>query len=127
MSYLCPRCAADPHPPMYGSPRKCAFNEDGSFNPNNWCCATIDLLTDHHTTDTRYGRDECLQTIQVSATYEDDDNVVTVNCESSDGFIVLTRYKTRPTISSASWVGDFWPARPFTLELVERVISCSRL
>jgi len=33
-------------PECFGSPPECAFNKDGSFNPDNWNCGLMDKLRD---------------------------------------------------------------------------------
>jgi hypothetical protein len=112
MAYLCPRCAADPQPAHFASPRRCAFLEDGSFTPDNWSCATLGALLRITDMKEAYGDDESMQSIPVRVADEDD-----------SGFLVLNRYKQRGCTSSAVHVGDFWPPKPVTLALVDAVIA----
>lgn len=108
----CSRCLADPQPTGYRDPRECAFDSEGNFTPDNWNCATLNLLSNAERFErTLYGCDESVQTIPVP--YDDDLSI-------TDGFIVLTRYKHRGKISAAVWMGDFWPIKPLTLEVAER-------
>lgn len=121
----CKRCQDDPQPDGSGSPRRCAFDDAGDFTPENWYCATIEALL--HTQDVPaavgfepvfptnlsfWGPDESMQIVPAG----DMD-------EADGGFIVLNRYKQRGCTSSAMHVGDFWPARPLTLELAEATIK----
>jgi hypothetical protein len=117
MSYRCPRCQNDPQPPNYGSPRRCAFTEKElrliEFTPDNWNCGTLSALVasaDPDSKHTQYGDDESL-------------DLILCDPDAERGWIVLTRYKSRGTCSSAVHVGDFWPARIVTLDLVEKTIA----
>lgn len=115
--HLCPRCAADPRPAHFGDDRQCAFHADGTFNPENWNCATIDALIGFPTrNDARvvHGNDE---QCEVTPTYIDDDS------DDYGGFIVTTRYKRRGRTESMVYVGQFNPALQVTFEFVERVIK----
>lgn len=109
--YQCSRCAADPEPEGFGSPRNCAFNADGSFNPDNWNCETLNALIGD-TPKIVHGDDE---QCEITPTYLDDDLY--------GGFIVTTRYKRRGHTESAIYVGMFHPPQPITFEFVERVIQ----
>lgn len=43
--HACPHCVfASPVPRNSSSPRTCAFNADGSWFHDNWCCATMEVL-----------------------------------------------------------------------------------
>lgn len=106
MKFRCARCAADVRPANFGSDRNCAFNEDGSFTPDNWNCGTISALI---------CGDESALTIVSGC----DETVEVIRGEEHGGFIVLSRYKRRGCTSSALLVGDFWPARPLTLQMAE--------
>lgn len=113
----CSRCLHDPYPESYDSPRKCAFDAEGWFTDDNWYCATLSAIakgSDDRFERTFYGFDESIQVIPVPF---DDDLSIT------DGFIVLTQYKSRGRVSSGAWMGNFWPIRPLTLELCERVLA----
>jgi hypothetical protein len=112
----CRRCIADPRPVGAGSERRCAFDADGAFTPENWNCATIEALL--HTQDEGgefpvnlqfFAPDESMQIVPDSGTF--------------GGWIILNRYKQRGETSSAAYVGDFWPPEPLTLEIAERVIK----
>lgn len=113
--HQCDRCKADPQPSNFGSPRECAFNEDGTFNPRNWNCATIAAIMATGKEVEAYGDDE---TAQIYPFYYGDDGDL-----SSWGFVVLTRYKQGGKTDSAVWVGMFWPARPLTIEISESFIN----
>lgn len=108
----CLRCLADPQPADFGSPRRCAFDDDDNFTPENWNCATISRLYAAADTDVAQfsGNDET-------------GNAFMADPEEDGGFIVVTRYKHRGKTSSAIHVGDFYPPRPVTLALVNRAIS----
>src|SRR5690606_26459627 len=96
----------------FGSARRCAFEDDGWFTPENWNCATVTALMDaaDDLMQEIYGNDETMQVIP----YVDE-------CEGN-GWIILTRYKHRGSTSSAVYVGDFWPPKPLTLDRAERAI-----
>lgn len=105
----CHRCAADPQPPNYGSPRRCAFDDEGNFTKENWSCATIDALllwTDGGRPDWRV--------VEVSGI---DETLHVIRGNDWGGFIVLGRYKHRGCTSSAIVTGDMWPVQPLTLEI----------
>lgn len=104
----CKRCEADPQPSDCGSPRRCAFDEAGLFTPENWNCATLNLLADERGRETEHGDDESIQVCYGAY---------------SGGWIVLSRYKRRGRCSSAVHVGDFFPPEIVTIEMVERFIA----
>ena len=113
--YICERCAADPQPEWYGSPRNCAFTPEGAFTDDNWNCATlIEVLRRRRDFDGDiHGDDERIELTDVP---REDDEV------TNDGWLVTSRYKSRGRTSSAVWVGDFFPPRPFTRDVAERII-----
>lgn len=115
--YQCPRCAADPRPEHFGDDRRCAFDADGNFTPDNWNCATIDALIgfDRHGSQIVDGDDE---RCEVTPTYIDDGTD-----EVYGGWIVTTRYKRRGQTDSAIYVGQFHPPQPLTLAFTERAIQ----
>lgn len=121
----CSRCIADPQPQNFGSPRRCAFDENGRFISANWRCATMDALAEHEIAE-HGGDDESMQIIRVpvrwvTEIYFGGDGID--ESESTHGFVVLNRYKHRGRCTSAMHVGDFWPAKAFTLELAEQILS----
>ena len=118
----CIRCMNDPQPPHFHTPRRCAFDTNGSFTQDNWNCATMNLLAG--LTEKQSKR----QKQWASPIYGEDESMEVVWCGGwdvvdSSGWIVLTRYKTRGCCSSAIHSGDFWPTRPLTLELANKVIA----
>jgi hypothetical protein len=115
ITYLCPRCAADPQPKNFKSPRKCAFLADGSFTSDNWMCATLIAVEERGSYDPHYGFDE---TAYVEPFY-----VQTLAGKSTSGFLVVTKYKQRGCVSSAVWVGDFYPPRQVTLAVAEAYLD----
>jgi hypothetical protein len=119
LKYECQRCAADPQPSDFGSRRNCAFTDDGTFTPDNWNCATIRALFAAAGEDDGFGKfvegwgdDESLQAFSARMRWLDEDGYPE---SGTQGFIVLTRYKSRGCTSSAVHVGDFWPPKPVTL------------
>jgi hypothetical protein len=126
----CDRCSHDPQPSNFGSPRGCAFTDEGTFTPDNWNCGTISALLELERAPNGYldpfygspsimGYDESLDLIPVP---ED------MDCPSEDafgGWIVLTRYKRRGKTSSAVHVGDFWPPETLTLALANAVLAAN--
>lgn len=108
----CSRCVADPQPKDFGSPRRCAFDESGNFTPDNWNCVTLNLLLPD-TLEVGYRR----------GIIYGEDETLTYTYIGYGGWIILTRYKQRGKVSSAIHVGGFFPARPVTLELVERFLK----
>lgn len=113
--FLCPRCAADPQPEGFGSPRNCAFNADGSFNPQNWNCETLNVLLGDKPKIVHGDDEQCEITPTYLDTGEDDDQY--------GGYIVTTRYKRRGRTDSVIYVGMFHPPLPITFAFVERVIQ----
>lgn len=121
MTYYCPACSSDIQPSNFGSKRSCAFKENGSFNPDNWNCKTIETLMDNELScKTLYGDDESIQIITKYC--KDMDNYIT-----TDGFFILTRYKRRGTTSSIIWVGDFYLPQPVALNMVIELIDLAKL
>jgi hypothetical protein len=117
----CAHCRQDPQPPHFGNARKCAFDDDGYFTPDNWNCATMAKLLEAAAPAPR--ADEAVQDTVV-ALYGNDESMHVVMCSEEDGgWIVVTRYKMRGRTSSAVWVGDFYPSRLVTQALVERAIA----
>lgn len=123
----CARCDADPQPFNFGSPRRCAFPAQLwgqlpasiQFDPENWNCATMVYLLDLFDPEgkrTLYGEDESVD-IVLAATRQDDAEL------NLRGWIVLSRYKRQGRCSSAVWVGDFFPARSVTYQLVQDTIQ----
>ena len=111
---MCPRCTADPRPENFGNDRKCAFDAEGNFTPDNWNCATIEALIPPHFDGEGvvFGDDESFEYTYLPEIGEGD-----------TGWIITSRYKRRGCTSSAIWVGDFYPPRPVTLALVEGLLS----
>lgn len=113
----CRRCSETP-PGNLSSPRRCAFTDTGEFTPENWNCGTIEaLLRGPH--EQRSGEDESMQIIPVREPFNEDG----VDDAYWDGWLILTRYKTRGRTSSAVHVGDFWPPQPLTLVLAESMLK----
>jgi hypothetical protein len=110
-----------------GSDRSCAFDADGAFTPDNWNCGTIEALMAlglEPDGDSIYATDETMQIIRVSEAVEfpEPPDWNPDHFEQA-GWIVLTRYKRRGKTTSAMHVGDFWPARPLTLQVAESVLA----
>lgn len=116
---MCNRCTADPQPANFGSPRRCAFNPDGSFNKDNWNCATISALLNLEHCVEHYGDDESMQVVTVPS--PPDPDALVHFC--TDGWIILTRYKYRGETSGAHHVMWSGLVEPLTLELAERTLS----
>lgn len=127
----CVRCEADPQPSEFGSPRGCAFKSDSFgknpaeifFTEDNWNCATITALVEAYDENHKlalYGNDESMDMVPGTTTYEHDDG--SEGHSEMAGWIILTRYKRRGRVSSAIYVGDFFPPKSVTLKLVERTI-----
>lgn len=105
----CPRCAADPQPENFGSPRRCAF-ETGTFNPNNWQCETMALLSRSVA--------HCF--------HEDDENLLAgcVDFGEFFGILVLQQYKQRGCIAGAIIFNTTQGGhRELTLELAEKYLE----
>lgn len=120
----CSLCQKDPRPNNnFGEDRRCAF-KSGVFTDDNWRCGTIDALddliedslldVDHRF----YNSDTNLTVIPIQLAYDETEE----DTFPGDGFLVLTRYKSRGAVSSLVWLGDFQP-RPVTLKLIEQVLS----
>ncbi len=121
MINYCSACSSDTQPNNFSSKRSCAFNETGSFNPDNWNCKTLEILMDDESScKTLYGNDE---SIQIITNYcKEEDGYIT-----TDGFLILTRYKRRGTTSSIVWVGDFYPSKLITLNMIIELINVRKL
>lgn len=108
---MCPRCEADPQPENFGDRRKCAFDAEGKFTPDNWNCATLNAMIGDAETTTVTGSDE---QFEYTPGWEDGE---------THGWVITTRYKRRGCTSSAIYVGDFFPPEPLTLERAESIIT----
>lgn len=148
---MCPRCTADSHPSEFATARNCAFERDRlaegamlvlesdfTFHPDNWHCASLAALADvwdPNRRETAYG------SMKVSAQgamitgmagylgADESLDILPVDPDGPDcgGWILLTRCKRRGQVSSAVHVGDWFPAKPVTLALVERtIVYCQR-
>lgn len=113
--YTCPRCAEDPHPYAFASPRKCAFSRSGRFVHDNWNCATIDALLENAPRKDILGHDETCSVIVCPEDYPDG--------EPFGGFLVLTRYKRRGQTACAIWVGTDGVSKELTLPMVEVILA----
>lgn len=119
MSFKCQRCEADPQPENFGSPRNCAFDEQGVFTSDNWNCATLDALLAHQQGDEHYGEDEHMEVVSVRVRWTDENGY---DESGTDGWIVTARYKHRGCTSNAAHVTQRG-THPLTLKLVEDVIA----
>lgn len=98
---MCPRCAADPHPRDFGSPRKCAFPA-GVFDPDNWSCASMDIIRG-------------LEETHGEAVANEYDQRVVVVVLPSRAFAMLGVYKNRGRTEAAVVIDHAKPPRPLTL------------
>ncbi len=111
----CPGCRHLPLPEHFASDRNCAFKVGGNFDPNNWNCGTIVLLTALHSRDDVHGMDHMI-------------TVLPGYIDSSDSpfgsyALVFSRYKSRGALSQAVVVEpEGRPVRQLTLELAERIM-----
>lgn len=106
----CKRCAEDPQPVGYTTPRKCAFDEHDVFTPDNFSCATMILLWDH---------------CQEDSFHADDERVRCFYCDLGEyfGIITLQRYKWRGRVQGAIvFDTSLGGTRKLTLALAERAL-----
>ncbi len=119
---MCPRCASDPQPANFASPRGCAFMEDGTFTPGNWNCATIGALLERQQGEEHWGDDEHMEVVSVRREFKDldgyDDTI-------TDGWLVLCRYKHRGCTDNAMHFTRHG-CHPLTLELAEEILKTKR-
>lgn len=115
----CTRCAVDPQPENFGSPRRCAFDDAGTFTGENWNCATIHALLEHQQGAEHYGDDEHAEVVSVPRRGIGEDGEVYV--DGTDGWIITARYKHRGQTSAAVHLTQDG-AKPVTLALVEGVL-----
>lgn len=89
---------------------KCGFSDDGVFDPDNWQCATLNILRDiaKELKQIQHMEDTSLATIPIS----DDDRA---------GWIVLSWYKSRGRTSSARFIFDDTDI-PLTLEMAQAAL-----
>lgn len=105
----CPRCLADQRPENYLNPRKCAFDDNGIFQDDNWACATMFALR------------------QLARAHVDtwlDEGIVVVRIpEFLDfyGFLVMTSYKHRGKTATAQ-ICNSYEVCALTLELAEGIL-----
>lgn len=87
---------ANGRPNNFGSDPKCAFDNDGLFQPNNWNCAGLDQLR------------EDAHKVEV---WNEDQHAVLLRYGSEGDFIVLSYYKHRGRTEGA-WVVEKINIRP---------------
>lgn len=109
----CPRCAADPQPEGFGSPRNCAF-KTGSFTPDNWNCATM-----HHL---RVLADDESKSVQ---TWHNDQTATLTPVGNCGEFLVLGWYKRRGRTEQAFILNDINFPMPLTLAQANAIIDGS--
>lgn len=102
---MCPLCKNTPNP---HPDQKCAFKEDGSFNPKNWRCESLTKLLEDRRTETVYGNDFSVDVI----THPEDGKA-----------IILTRYKRRGRTSQACLIGDDDPPKELTLQDIQEFLQ----
>lgn len=117
--FRCPECEklypGGVRPEHYGSDPKCAFRIDGSFNPDNWQCGTMNKLRAIAARDER-------------EIYNDDSFSAILSVDSDDErescFVLLAWYKQRGRTDRA-WVftEDTETPWPLTLALAELLIA----
>lgn len=103
-----------------GDDPRCAFENDGRFNRDNWSCETMFVLrriADELGTVTRDDM-ECASIGYVP--YVDTDG------DEPNGYIVMTWYKDRGTTGNAIIMGDDEPIRELTEERALKAIEWHR-
>lgn len=111
----CPRCLADPQPEGYGEPRKCAFDESGVFQSDNFSCATLEALWKH----IGPSQDFCDSDERVRCFFFDAHPVVDVF-----GIVALQRYKWRGRTQGAIVFNtSAGGTMPLTLALAEKALE----
>ena len=99
-------------PENFGSEPKCAF-ESGTFNGDNWQCATMNELRTMCGNYKNPNEDQYAEILRASEDAE---------CTH----IVLTWYKCRGRTEGAWMLFDEKPPQPLTLEEAENIIAANR-
>ena len=106
----CRRCAARGKV-WNGDDPVCGFHADGTFNPDNWNCATLNALRtemDRHQRAHQSGMQESIGTLPVEA--------------SINGHIVLSWYKNRGRVTGALFLAEDGVSQALTLEYAEAAL-----
>lgn len=120
--YKCPRCAADPQPAGFGSPRNCAFEEGGAFTSDNWNCATIEAILARDDMEDHRLTDESMQAVPWWFEYEVTEYFGGGTDTAQHGWILTTRYKWRGQTDAACYFGRDG-AQPLTLALADAFLN----
>lgn len=120
--YACPRCVADPQPPHFDRSRQCAFHEDGTFNPDNWNCATIAYLLGAPDAQDISSELESLQAIPAYMPILNVSEGDSVSIQQR-GWLVMARQFNVGRSASLMYVGPFHPPRAVTLAMCDDVIA----
>jgi hypothetical protein len=105
----CKLCAERPVPDNYGSERKCAFDEQGMFTPENWMCETMNELR---------------RRVRIASGSINDDVLLIIDASSEgvSAWIALVIYKRRGRVESATLLSD-GRSRSLTLEDAENALK----
>lgn len=94
--------------------RRCAWDEQGNFDRDNWCCETLirlrQIAADYHAWDLFHARCEGAGSIAVVR-----------DLVNEDGWLVLVYYKDRGTTEVALLVNDEADPAPVTQALAEAI------
>jgi len=113
---MCDLCKKRGKPDYFHSDPSCAFKDDGSFNGDNWNCATMNALRDIADAHKMHMRNDDIGSISV-APFDGD---------AGNGFIVMCYYKDRGRVPTAFVCGDEQDPRPLTLDDAEAAIHFNR-
>jgi hypothetical protein len=132
----CPGCLADPQPPFFGDPRKCAFDAQGNFTSDNWSCATMDALREMlpYDGESTYGdfatRDDnsagSLGLLHIPDSAQDvldDLHGIEQDELSLAGYLVMSWYKQRGQCGSATIIFEDEPVRPLKVDEAQAILT----
>lgn len=121
--FECELCKNTQVPSHYGSERTCAFNEDGSFNPENWNCVTMmklrkkiyDIVDNTSSAMVTLQRNEDQYLAVCNAYDKRDENYVPLD------FLCIGWYKNRGRTESMFVLNDSVPV-PITYDLFQNIV-----
>lgn len=119
----------DPRPPHFDRDRICAFNADGSFQSDNWNCATIAYLLGAPDAQDMSSELESLQAIPAYMPVAGTSDVIDTDgikpTIEQRGWLVMCRQFNVGRAASLMYCGPFHPPRGVSFAMCDDVIAAT--